>query len=421
MKNIYTLFLLLLIPLSSCFAKKYNIIDFGATNDSSVVCTDAIQATINTAAQHGGGTIVIPKGTFLTGALYFKKGTSLYLKKGAKLKGSDDISHYPLLPSRMEGQNLDYYSALINADSVNNFRISGEGIIDGNGLNFWKAFHKRRDSLEKLDQEWTNLEVHRPRLIFIQHSNNINISEVELINSGFWTTHLYKCDTILIEKAKITSPLKPISAPSTDGIDLDACCNVTIRDCYISVNDDAIALKGGKGPWANQKEENGAVENILIENCTFGPSFGCITLGSECIHGNNITIRNCILQAEATPLLYLKLRPDTPQRYENILIENINGYCDELIKTLPWTQFYDLKDKSTPPPSIVTNIKFNNLNIDCNTIGVIQGNESDTIKNISFENSQLNCNGSNLLENDYLDNISFNNVWVNGKLFTQQQ
>ncbi len=420
MKNYYSTLLILFIFSTTCQAKKFNIINFGAPNDSTIICTKAIQNAIDAAVENGGGTIEIPNGTYLTGALFFKKGTSLYLKKGAKLKGINKISHYPLLPSRIEGQNLNYYSALINVDSVNNFSITGEGIIDGDGLEFWKAFHQRRDSMEKIGQSWTNLEVHRPRLIFIQHSNNIKISGVQLVNSGFWTTHLYKCDSIKIENTKITSPLKPISAPSTDGIDLDACCNVIINNCYISVNDDAIAIKGGKGPWADTEERNGSVENILIENCTFGPSFGCLTIGSECIHGNNITIQNCILQAEETPLLYLKLRPDTPQRYENILIENISGYCDKLIKSQSWTQFYDIKDRKTPPASIVSNIRFNKLNIECNTIGIIHGNNSDTIENIVFENSQLKCKEIDLLDNEYSENVSFNNVWINGKLFTQE-
>jgi polygalacturonase len=107
---------------------------------------------------------VIPEGTFLSGALFFKPKTNLYLSKGAVLKGSDNIADYPIMASRMEGQNLDYYPALVNAYGVNGFSISGKGTIDGNGLKYWESFWQRR----KENPKCTNLEVSRPRLLFIR-------------------------------------------------------------------------------------------------------------------------------------------------------------------------------------------------------------------------------------------------------------
>lgn len=141
--------------------KQFSLTDFGVKNDSSLLQTQQIQGVIDQAAKNGGGVIIIPKGTFLSGALFFKPKTHLYLAEGAVLKGSDDISNYPLLPSRMEGQNLDYFAALVNAYGVDGFTISGHGTINGNGLKFWEAFWQRR----KEDPNCTNLEVSRPRLI----------------------------------------------------------------------------------------------------------------------------------------------------------------------------------------------------------------------------------------------------------------
>lgn len=91
-------------------------------------------------AAKSGGTILIPKGTFLSGALFFKPKTHLFVAEGGKLKGSDNIEDYPKIPSRMEGQNLDYFAALVNAYGVNGFTISGGDTIDGNGLKYWDAF-----------------------------------------------------------------------------------------------------------------------------------------------------------------------------------------------------------------------------------------------------------------------------------------
>ncbi|RZK60264.1 MAG: exopolygalacturonase, partial [Pedobacter sp.] len=253
-------------------AQEYIITKLGVKNDSTLLQTKAIQQVIDKAFAKGGGTIVIPKGTYLSGALFFKKKTKLRLQEGAVLKGSDEIKNYPFIPSRMEGQSLKYFAALVNAYQVDGFTITGPGEINGNGLKFWKQFWAGRDSVAKIKKTLTNLEVSRPRLVFIWGSNHVKIQNVKFRNAGFWTTHLYQCNNVLIENADIRSPFKPVKAPSTDGIDIDVCKKVTIRNCYISVNDDAICIKGGKGPTAHQMPENGMVEDVLIENCTIGNS-----------------------------------------------------------------------------------------------------------------------------------------------------
>ena len=239
----------------------------------------------------------------------------------------------------MEGQNLLYYAALVNAYYVDSFSIKGPGAIDGNGLAFWKEFWSHRDSMRKVGKSSTNLEVYRPRLIFIWGCNNVTIQNAKLRNAGFWTTHLYQYNDVLIEGCDIRSPYKPVAAPSTDGVDIDACKRVTVRNCYISVNDDAVCIKGGKGPNAHKQSQNGIVEDILVENCSFGDSHGSLTLGSESIHARNIVMRNCKIDSR-TSVLRLKMRPDTYQVYENITIDGITGSCGQLIALAPWTQFF---------------------------------------------------------------------------------
>src|ERR1044071_745515 len=118
-------------------SQDYIITRLGVGTDSTKFSTNAIQNVIDKAEANGGGTIIIPKGVFLTGALFFKPNSRLRLMEGAVLKGSDDISNYPLIPSRMEGRSIYYYAALINAYHVDSFSISGPGTIDGNGLKYW--------------------------------------------------------------------------------------------------------------------------------------------------------------------------------------------------------------------------------------------------------------------------------------------
>jgi polygalacturonase len=124
--------------------KHYKITDNGVSTDSTLIQTEKLQAVIDKAAQNGGGVVIIPNGTYLTGALFFKQGTHLYLEKGAVLKGSDDISDFPVIETRIEGETCKYFPALVNADGLDGFTISGSGTINGNGLRYWKAFWLRR-------------------------------------------------------------------------------------------------------------------------------------------------------------------------------------------------------------------------------------------------------------------------------------
>ena len=211
--------------------------------------TEEIQALIDKAAANGGGVIVIPRGTYMTGGLHFKQGTHLYLEDGATLMGSDFIGDYPLGKTRIEGETCTYFGALINADGLDGFTISGKGVIDGNGLRYHKQFWLRR----KWNRQCTNKDEQRPRLVYVSNCKNVQIEGVKLQNSAFWTTHIYNSENVKLLNLSIYSLSEPNHAkgPSTDAIDLDVVKNVLVKGCYMSVNDDAIAMKGGKGPWAD--------------------------------------------------------------------------------------------------------------------------------------------------------------------------
>ncbi len=390
--------------------KQFTITDFGVVNDSTIVQTSAIQKVIDQASSQGGGVVVVPKGTFRSGALFFKPKTHLYVAEGAVLKGSDNIADYPLIPSRMEGQNLDYYAALVNAYNVDGFTISGKGTIDGNGLKYWEAFWQRR----KENPKCTNLEVSRPRLVFIWNSNNIQVQDVKLHNSGFWTSHYYQCKNVKILDLHIFSPAKPVKAPSTDAIDIDVCANVLIRGCYMSVNDDAIALKGGKGPWADTDPNNGENTNIIIENCEFGFCHSAMTCGSEAIHNRNIVMRNCHV-SEAERLLWLKMRPDTPQLYEYVAVENVKGQAHSMIYAKPWTQFFDLKGRKDVPLSYCKHITMKNIDMTCDVFYDIDIDQYDRLADFTFENLTIRAKNS-AYNKSLIDGVKLINVKVNDKL-----
>ena len=199
-------------PELSALGKQYPLTDYGILPDGQLH-TKEIQSVIDFAAKEGGGVLVVPAGVYHTGALHFKQGVNLYVAQGGTLMGSDDIADYDLCETRMEGQNCIYFSALINADGVDGFTISGPGTIDGNGLRSWRAFWLRR----KWNPKCTNKDEQRPRLVFISNSKNVTFANITLQNSHFWTSHLYRCDHVKYLNCRIrrTRFRLPAPMPST--------------------------------------------------------------------------------------------------------------------------------------------------------------------------------------------------------------
>ncbi|MBR7065124.1 MAG: exopolygalacturonase [Prevotella sp.] len=360
--------------------KKYVVTDYGVSTDSTVVQTEALQAVIDRAAQEGGGVIVIPKGTFLSGSLFFRQGTHLYVAEGGRLKGSDRIRHFKILDTRMEGQSIKYFAALVNADGIDGFTITGPGTIDGNGYNYWEEFWIRRE----YNRQCTNLEAMRPRLTYISNCKNVTVQDVRLINSPFWTNHVYRSDHVRFLGCYIFSPTSGVKAPSSDAIDLDVCHDVLIHGCYMSVNDDAVVLKGGKGTWADKDPNNGPNYDIIIEDCTYGKVHGCLTLGSESLYDKNVVLRRCKVM-DATRVLWLKMRPDTPQHYEYVTVENLEGNCSSFLVVRPWTQFFKPEDREDMPLSTCNNIVMRQINMDCNNFFDVGASDKYQLKDFTFE------------------------------------
>lgn len=361
--------------------KRYTITDYGVKNDSTLIQTAAIQHVIDDVAQRGGGVIVIPRGTFLTGALFFRQGTHLYLEDGATIKGSDRIENFPILETRIEGQTCKYFAALINADGLNGFTIAGKGTINGNGYHYWREFWIRRE----WNRQCTNKDAQRPRLVYISNSRNVTVQDVRLMNSPFWTNHLYRCDHVRYLDCFIYAPTEGVKAPSSDALDIDACTDVLVNGCYMNVNDDAVVLKGGKGTFADLAPENGPNERILVQNCHYGNVMGCLTLGSESLHDRNIILRN-IRCDRSQRVLWLKMRPDTPQHYEYVTIQNITGHTGAFLVVKPWTQFYDLKDRKDMPRSHCNNIVMEDIRMDCNNFFDVKTSDKYDLSDFTFRN-----------------------------------
>ena len=388
--------------------QKYVITEYGVKNDSTIIQTEAIQKVIDQAASNGGGVIVIPRGTYLSGSLFFKQGTHLYIEEGGTLKGSDRIANFKVMETRIEGQTCKYFAALVNADGIDGFVISGKGTINGDGRHYWEEFWIRR----QWNRECTNKDAQRPRLTYISNCKNVTVQDVHLINSPFWTNHIYKSERARYIDCYIYAPTSGIKAPSSDAIDIDVCHDVLVHGCYMNVNDDAVVLKGGKGTWADKDANNGPNYNILIQNCHYGTVHGCLTLGSESVHDRNVIIRNCHAD-NANRVIWLKMRPDTPQHYEYVTVENFTGKTGSFLVVRPWTQFFQPEEREDMPLSTCNNIVMKNINMDCKNFFDVGASDKYKLIDFTFENIDVK-DQKNAFTKDIIENTVIKNLKING-------
>ena len=107
----------------------------GAVADDATVNTKSIQAAIDQLAAKGGGTVVVPAGVFVSGALFFKPKVNLRLTEGAVLKCSTDMANFPAQRTRIEGHFMENFTpAFINATHCDGFQLTGDGTLDGAGM-----------------------------------------------------------------------------------------------------------------------------------------------------------------------------------------------------------------------------------------------------------------------------------------------
>ncbi len=284
----------------------YNIVDYGALRDSPVPATGAIAAAIEAAGNHGGGTVYVPAGTFITGAVRLGSNIELRLSPGAVLSFTTNPADYPAVESRWEGVKRQVHAPCIYAENAVNVSITGRGTLEGNGAPWW---NKHRNHPEVL-------EYPRPTLIGLNNCRRVTIKDVTLLNSPSWTVNPILCSNVTIDNISI---LNPADSPNTDGINPESCSGVRISNCNIDVGDDCIAIKAGTEDTA----ERIPCENISIINCTMIHGHGAVVLGSE-MSGDirNVTISNCVFK-ETDRGIRMKSRRGRGGIIEDIRVSNI--------------------------------------------------------------------------------------------------
>ncbi|MBQ3427077.1 MAG: glycoside hydrolase family 28 protein [Clostridia bacterium] len=308
----------------------FNISDYGAVGDGRTVNTRAIQAAIDACAEDG--TVLIPSGVFVSGAIYLKSDMTLRVEDGGTLLGSEDPADYPIKRYRWEGRECDCYSSLVNVafDSDSKFKnitIEGRGKIDASGVALFNA-------------ERAEGRAQRGRAICIRNTDGVYYKDITVKQSPSWCVHSIYCNGVTANNIKIYSKYDEDRSRvyphifNGDGFDPDSCRDVYVFGCMIASGDDCVAIKSGRD------EEGRAVglptENVRITDCRFENGFG-VAIGSEVSGGvRNVLVRDCSF-THVYSIGSVKSPRGRGNVIENVLYENCEGeYQDDEFHDCEW-------------------------------------------------------------------------------------
>jgi polygalacturonase len=273
----------------------YNIVKFGAKTDSSFNNQQAIQRAIDTCAKAGGGTILVSAGTFYTSTIYLKSNIDFKLSNGATLIAIADKNLYKNEKLGLQDAGDNFIPALIVANNIENFSITGKGIIKGQPSFYYTTVIEKdiypgwienaMKSGVSMQRPWVNDP--KISLVYISNCKNFFLEDINITNSPNWSCHVQWSKNVRINGIKITSSLE--EGVNSDGLDIDGCKNVIISNCIVKTGDDAICLKTTK-----QGTRTESCEDILIDNCILSSTSCALKLGTES-HSDfkRISFTNC--------------------------------------------------------------------------------------------------------------------------------
>jgi len=365
------IFSILLINLNA-FAQNgyFNIKDFNASGDGTTLDTKAIQNAVDACYASGGGTVVVPAGTWLTGCIVLKSNINLHLEPGALLLGSPNKDDYRIIVPDFESRTNDLYvnRSIIYAEKAENVSLTGTGIINGNG--------KHKNFGKTLPQN------NRPFLARFVNCRNVTIRDVSMIESANWTCHLLGCKDVLIDGLKIKNSIRA----NRDGLDIDGCENITVSNCRIYSMDDAIVFKS-TGP---AKVKNATVTNCIVSSHASGIKFGTETTGGF----ENVTISNCVIKDipvySGLALMIVDGGTMKNIRIDNIVMNNVN--IPLMIRLGNRARPYK-KGIPTPEAGSIENISISNIT--ATNTGLpshITGLHDKRIKNVTLDNINITYN-----------------------------
>jgi polygalacturonase len=280
----------------------FDITKHGAVSDGRTLATKAIAQAIEACAQAGGGRVLVPSGTFLTGAIHLRSNVELHVSEGATLRFDTNPASYPIVFTRWEGIELMNYSPLIYAFEQKNIAITGKGTLDGQGsAKHWWPWKgrwggtidhgwvqgmpnqlKARTALFQMAEDKVPVEQRvfgegsylRPPFIQPYRCENVLIEGVRVRNSPFWNIHPVLCRNITLRGVDVFG-----HGPNNDGVDPESVDHMLIEECSFDTGDDCIAVNSGRN--ADGRRLDVPSQNILIRNCRMKEGHGGVVVGSQ--------------------------------------------------------------------------------------------------------------------------------------------
>lgn len=415
-------------------AQDFDIIAYGAAGDGQTDCTEAFRKAIDACNAAGGGRVVVPAGTFLTGAIHLKSNVNLHVSKNAVILFSQDPKQYlPVVLTRFEGVECLNYSPFIYAYEQENIAITGSGTLDGQaGEDNWWAWKGRKDygwedgepngkdDTERLYQmpedgvpvnerifgEGSYL---RPNFIQPYKCKNILIDSITIKRSPMWVIHPVLCENVTVQNVSVIS-----HGPNNDGCNPESSRNVLIKNCYFDTGDDCIAIKSGRN--SDGRRVNVPSENIIIRGCTMKDGHGGVVIGSE-MSGNvrNVFAEDCVMDS---PHLDRALRIKTNSLrggvVEHIYFRNVTvGEVSDAVITVNFNYGEGDVGQHTP---VVRDIYVSNVTSRKSKYAIsLAGYERSPVTNLNLDNCQFEgVREGNMLR--HYKSLNMKDVYINGQL-----
>ncbi len=302
----------------------FDVGSYGANGDANVVVTTALQKALDECAAQGGGVVRFAAGTYVTGSLMVGSNTTIRLEKGALLTGSPAYADYPVFQGRWEGGPAPSHHALLWATGATRIAIVGEGTIAGNDA-VEKARAQRTLSGQVIIQPAGDGSRAPPVLEFVG-CKDIRIEGITLRQTDMWTTHPFECEDLLYRNVTFVA-----TGGKSNAVDADSTRRLWIDHCSLSNEEDAVALKSGKG---DEGRRGRPTEDVLITDCVFhGKPYAGIALGSECAGGiERVQVERCTFEAGLACALRFKTATGRGGFVEHVRVRDVTTAATNFIQ-----------------------------------------------------------------------------------------
>lgn len=381
----------LLLLSSNVFAQQkiYNVRDYGARGDGKALDTKAFQQAIDDCAKAGGGTVLIPAGTYKAGTIYLKSNIRIYLESSAMLIESDNMDDFDVPFDKSYTTTTGSKKVLLHGIRVKNVTIEGNGTIDGN---------------KKANYNFTYW-LRGPLPLLFENSQNILIKDFTVQNSPAWAITFFGCNNVDIIRVKCLHS-------QADGINITCCQNVLYDGVYCEDGvDDPLCIKnessGENWPDCGYLTENIMITNCLLKNC--GNTAVKIGTGTAGIF-RNITVNNCIFDHTGY-MFTLNLKgsnagPNPERVIENLIFTNIIARNAKGV--------FDITTIGVYSP-VIKNLSFCNITVESDSLlrSVIQGMTEAPINDVRISNVKVFHRGELLpywLKAQHVHSLKMDNV-----------